>query len=143
MKLRIYTDGGSRGNPGPSAFACVVVSEDGKVVLRKSRYLGEGTNNEAEYQGLIAGLQAAQEMGADEVEVVMDSELVVRQIEGRYAVKSEKLRPLFEQARTLLERFRSAKVSHTPRENPMTSMADSLVNEELDTMAFARSLRRS
>jgi ribonuclease HI len=143
MKLRVYTDGGSRGNPGPSAFAFLLVGEDGKVLLRKSRYLGEGTNNEAEYQGLIAGLQAALEMGADEVEVVMDSELVVRQIEGSYSVKSEKLRPLFEQASGLLGRFREARISHTPRENPMITTADSLVNEELDTMAFARRLRRS
>ncbi len=143
MKLFVFTDGGSRGNPGPSAFAFVIASEDGKVLRKASKYIGEGTNNEAEYKGLVAGLQSAREMGADEVEVVMDSELVVRQIEGRYSVKSEKLRPFYEEAKALLGRFTRAKVIYRPRDNPMTSLADSLVNEELDTMAFARSLRKA
>ena|SRR5271157_605862 len=143
MKLLVFTDGGSRGNPGPSAFAFVVASEDGRILRKSARYIGEGTNNEAEYNGLAAGLRMALEMGADEVEVVMDSELVVRQIDGRYSVKSERLRPLYEEARLLLARFNSAKVVFRPRENPMTSLADSLVNEELDTMAFAKSLRKA
>ncbi len=143
MKLLVFTDGGSRGNPGPSAFAFVIASEDGKILKKAARFIGEGTNNEAEYNGLAAGLKTALEMGADEVEVVMDSELVVRQIEGRYSVRSEKLRPLYEEAKALLARFKSAKVVYRPRDNPMTTLADSLVNDELDTMAFARSLRKA
>ena len=143
MKLLVFTDGGSRGNPGPSAFAFVIASEDGRILRKSARFIGEGTNNEAEYNGLAAGLKMALEMGADEVEVVMDSELIVRQIEGRYSVKSEKLRPLYDEAKVLLARFRSAKVVYRPRDNPMTALADSLVNEELDTMAFARSLRKT
>ncbi|HVO77605.1 MAG TPA: ribonuclease HI family protein [Methanomassiliicoccales archaeon] len=143
MKLLVFTDGGSRGNPGPSAIAFVITSEDGKVLRKAAKYIGEGTNNEAEYRGLATGLRAAKEMGADEVEVVMDSELVVRQIEGRYSVKSGRLRPLYEEAKALLDGFIRAKVVYKPRENPMTSMADALVNEELDTMAFARSLRKA
>ena len=140
MKVLVYTDGGSRGNPGPSAYGVVLANEDGKVLKQTARFLGEGTNNEAEYRGLIAGLGLALEIGADEVEVVMDSQLVVHHVDGSYRLKAEHLRPLLEEARTLLKRFRSAKVVYRGRENPMTSRADELVNQELDTMAFARSL---
>ncbi|HTY46913.1 MAG TPA: ribonuclease HI family protein [Methanomassiliicoccales archaeon] len=142
MKVLVYTDGGSRGNPGPSAYGVVLANEDGKVLKQTARFLGEGTNNEAEYRGLIAGLGLALEIGADEVEVVMDSQLVVHHVDGSYRLKAEHLRPLLEEARTLLKRFRSAKVVYRGRENPMTSRADELVNQELDTMAFARSLRK-
>jgi len=142
MKVLVYTDGGSRGNPGPSAYGVVLANEDGKVLKQTARFLGEGTNNEAEYRGLIAGLSLALEIGADEVEVVMDSQLVVHHVDGSYRLKAEHLRPLLEEARTLMKRFRSAKVVFRGRENPMTSRADELVNQELDTMAFARSLRK-
>ncbi|HXZ23887.1 MAG TPA: ribonuclease HI family protein [Methanomassiliicoccales archaeon] len=142
MKVLVYTDGGSRGNPGPSAYGVVLANEEGKVLKQTARFLGEGTNNEAEYRGLIAGLGLALEIGADEVEVVMDSQLVVHHVDGSYRLKAEHLRPLLEEARTLMKRFRSAKVVFRGRENPMTSRADELVNQELDTMAFARSLRK-
>jgi len=142
MKVLVYTDGGSRGNPGPSAYGVVLANEDGKVLKQTARFLGEGTNNEAEYRGLIAGLGLALEIGADEVEVVMDSQLVVHHVDGSYRLKAEHLRPLLEEARTLMKRFRSAKVVFRGRENPMTSRADELVNQELDAMAFARSLRK-
>jgi len=142
MKVLVYTDGGSRGNPGPSAYGVVLANEDGKVLKQTARFLGEGTNNEAEYRGLIAGLSLALEIGADEVEVVMDSQLVVHHVDGSYRLKAEHLRPLLEEARTLMKRFRSAKVVFRGRENPMTSRADELVNQELDAMAFARSLRK-
>jgi len=142
MKVLVYTDGGSRGNPGPSAYGVVLANEEGKVLKQTARFLGEGTNNEAEYRGLIAGLSLALEIGADEVEVVMDSQLVVHHVDGSYRLKAEHLRPLLEEAKTLMKRFRSAKVVFRGRENPMTSRADELVNQELDTMAFARSLRK-
>jgi ribonuclease HI len=142
LKLTVYTDGGSRGNPGPSAYGVVVVSDEGKVLKQRSQYLGERTNNEAEYYGLIAGLKMAKELGADEVEVVMDSELVAFQIDGRYRVKAAHLLRLYEEAKFLLGRFRSAKVLQKGRDNPMTTRADELVNEELDIMAFARKLRK-
>ncbi len=142
MKVFVYTDGGSRGNPGPSAYGVILTNEDGKLIRQSSRFLGDGTNNEAEYRGLIAGLNLALEVGADEVEVIMDSQLVVHHVDGSYRLKAEHLRPLLDEAMSLLKRFRSSKVVYRGRENPMTMRADELVNQELVTMAFARSLRK-
>ncbi len=142
MKVFVYTDGGSRGNPGPSAYGVIIASEEGKVLKQSARVLGEGTNNEAEYRGLIAGLNLATEMGADDVEVIMDSQLVVHHVDGSYHLKAEHLRPLLDEVKSLMKRFRKAKVVYRGRENPMTSRADELVNQELDTMEFARSLRK-
>ncbi len=142
MKVFVYTDGGSRGNPGPSAYGVILTNEDGKLIRQSSRFLGDGTNNEAEYRGLIAGLNLALEVGADEVEVIMDSQLVVHHVDGSYRLKAEHLRPLLDEAMSLLKRFRSSKVVYRGRENPMTTRADELVNQELDTMAFARTLRK-
>ncbi len=142
MKVFVYTDGGSRGNPGPSAYGVILTNEDGKPIKQSSRFLGEGTNNEAEYRGLIAGLNLALEAGADEVEVIMDSQLVVHHVDGSYRLKAQHLRPLLDEALSLLKRFRSSKVVYRGRENPMTTRADELVNQELDMMALARSLRK-
>jgi len=143
VKLIVEADGGSRGNPGPAGYGALVRDAvTGEVLAEASDSLGTTTNNVAEYRGLIAGLSLALEIGADEVEVVMDSQLVVHHVDGSYRLKAEHLRPLLEEARTLLKRFRSAKVVYRGRENPMTSRADELVNQELDTMAFARSLRK-
>jgi ribonuclease HI len=132
MRLRLFTDGGSRGNPGPSAFAFILQAEDGSTILEKAKFLGHATNNEAEYNGLLAGLAEAKERGADEIEVTMDSELVVRQMQGRYDVKSPKLIPLYEKARSMFNTFRRPIILHAPREHPVISRADALLNEELD-----------
>lgn len=132
MKLIIYSDGGSRGNPGPAAYAYLVCNSEGSIIKKGARYLGRMTNNEAEYHGLLAGIEAAHQLGTDEVEIVMDSELVVNHILGRYSVKAANLRPFFEKALADLSRFRTYRIRHVPRENPMIKQADALVNQELD-----------
>ena len=132
MKLRLFTDGGSRGNPGLSAYAFILLSEDGRTVLEKAQFLGVATNNEAEYNGLLAGLAAAKEKGADEIEVTMDSEVVVKQMQGLYNVNAPNLVPLHKEARLRLNAFRKPVIQHAPREHPVISRADELLNEELD-----------
>jgi ribonuclease HI len=132
MKLRLFTDGGSRGNPGPSAYAFILQSEDGKTILERAKFIGLATNNEAEYNGLLAGLAAAREKNADEIEVTMDSELVVKQMQGLYAVKSPRLIPLYNKARLTFNGFRKPIIVHARREHPVISRADALLNEELD-----------
>jgi ribonuclease HI len=132
MRLRLFTDGGSRGNPGPSAFAFILLSEEGKTILEKAHFLGKATNNEAEYNGLLAGLAAAKEKGAEEIEVTMDSELVVKQMQGLYAVKSPNLIPLYNEARQRFSGFRRPVILHAPREHPVITRADALLNAELD-----------
>jgi len=135
MKLIAYTDGGARGNPGHAAFAVVVTDARGDVLQEFARYLGVKTNNEAEYHGAIAGLIAAAEAGADEVEVVMDSELVVKQINGIYACRAPNLLPLLAQARDLMRGFRRAEFRNVRRSDPMVSRADALLNKEMDARA--------
>ena len=98
MKARLSTDGGSRGNPGPAAYGYVLEAEDGTVLDARGEAIGIATNNVAEYRGLIAGLEAALELGVDEVEVVSDSELIVKQMRGEYKVKNEALRELVDEA---------------------------------------------
>jgi ribonuclease HI len=132
MKLTIFSDGGSRGNPGPAAYAYLVCNSEGNIIKKGARYLGRMTNNEAEYNGLLAGIEAAEQLGADELEIVMDSELVVNHILGRYSVKAANLRPFHQKALSDLSRFRTFKIRHVPRENPMIMQADALVNQELD-----------
>ena len=133
MKLTVYTDGGSRGNPGPAAFAVVVTNGD-KVVKEYARYIGRTTNNVAEYQGAIAALKEAMDMGADEVEVVSDSELMVRQVNGQYACRAANLQPYLEEVRKLSGRFRKVTFSSVRRGHPMVSRADALLNQEQDIM---------
>lgn len=134
MKLKIYTDGGSRGNPGPAAYAVVITDENGKVVKEYGRYLGKMTNNEAEYNGAIAALKEALTLGADEVEVFSDSEVMVKQVNGVYRCKAANLQPFLDEVRTLRSRFKQTSFRNVPRENPMVSRADSLLNQEQDTM---------
>ncbi|KQM12576.1 phosphoglycerate mutase [Methanomassiliicoccales archaeon RumEn M1] len=133
MRLTIYTDGGSRGNPGPAAFA-VVVTRDDKVVKEYARYIGRTTNNVAEYQGAIAALKEAADMGADEVEVVSDSELMVRQVNGQYACRAANLQPYLEEIRKLSKKFSKVTFSNVRRGHPMVSRADALLNQEQDIM---------
>jgi tryptophan 2,3-dioxygenase/ribonuclease HI len=130
LKLVVHVDGGSRGNPGPAAAAAVVSSTDGDVVDEASVTLGEATNNVAEYRGLLLGLERAREHGATEVEVVNDSELVAKQVNGEYRVKSPDMAALHEQALVELERFDAWSIRSVPRAE--NAAADALVNQALD-----------
>jgi ribonuclease HI len=130
MKARLSTDGGARGNPGPAAFGYVLESEDGHVLAAHGEAIGHATNNVAEYSGLLAGMAKAAELGVDELEVVSDSELLVKQMQGEYRVKNETLRALWEDANDLERRFR--RVRYTAVRRAHNELADRLVNEALD-----------
>jgi ribonuclease HI len=130
LALRLHVDGASRGNPGAAGFGVHVTSPDGALVASLFGYLGTATNNVAEYQALLHGLRFALERGASSVEVFSDSELLVRQIEGRYRVKHPGLQPLHREAQGLLARFAKARVAHVPREK--NREADALANRAVD-----------
>lgn len=130
MKVVIHVDGGSRGNPGPAAGAAIVSSPDGERLDQAAELLGVATNNVAEYRGLLLGLQRARELGATEVELVNDSELVARQLTGAYKVKHPDLRPLHSQAVAALGAFERWSIRSVPREQ--NAQADALVNAALD-----------
>lgn len=128
---RIYSDGGSRGNPGPAAYAIVVV-KDGRIVHEHSEYLGINTNNHAEYRGLIAGIDKAIELGAEEAEFVMDSELVVKQMNGEYKVRSGNIADLHADAVALASMIPRVRFTHVRRSESYIPRADALLNRELD-----------
>ena len=128
---RIFSDGGSRGNPGPSAYA-IVVTLNGRIMHEHSEYLGINTNNYAEYRGLIAGLTKAIDLGAIDVEFVMDSELVIKQMQGKYKVKGENIRELYRDATALASLIPNIKFIHVKRHEMLIPRADALLNLELD-----------
>ena len=130
MRARLFTDGGARGNPGPAAFAYVLEAENGTVLAAHGEAIGVATNNVAEYRALVAGLAKAAELGVGEVEVVSDSELVVKQMRGEYRVKNAALRVLSVEAARLAREFRSVTYTAVRREH--NELADRLVNEALD-----------
>lgn len=134
LRLRIYSDGGSRGNPGPSAYA-FIVTEDGSVIHEGTEFLGIGTNNNAEYRGLIAGIAKALELGADEAEFVMDSELVIKQMRGEYKVKSEALKGLHDDAVAMSSLIPKVAFTHVRRNDPMVARADAMLNRTMDAAA--------
>jgi formyltetrahydrofolate-dependent phosphoribosylglycinamide formyltransferase len=125
-----YTDGGSRGNPGPAAAGFILTDSDGTQLEAKAFFLGRNTNNVAEYTGIVKALEAAIKIGAKRLIVFSDSQLLVRQINGEYKVKSEQIRPLFQQAVEMLGRFESWKVQYVSREK--NKEADKLVNQALN-----------
>ena len=129
---RIFSDGGSRGNPGPSAYA-IVVTLDGRVIHEHSEFLGVNTNNYAEYRGLIAGLTKAIDLGAKDVEFIMDSELVIRQMQGKYKVKSENIRELHRDASALASLIPNISFKNVRRSEMLIPRADALLNKELDS----------
>jgi ribonuclease HI len=131
--LRIHIDGASRGNPGEAGFGVHVAGPDGEEVAGLYGYLGEATNNVAEYQALLHALRWALDQKATRIVIYSDSELVVRQIEGRYKVKHPDLRPLHDEARRLLARFAYVRIEHVPRER--NREADRLANQALDERA--------
>jgi len=130
MKLFTYTDGGARGNPGPAAAGIVIKNEAGKNLAGYGEYLGEQTNNFAEYSALISALKKAKELGATEVECILDSELIVKQMRGEYKVREKTLQKLFVQAYNAAAQFKKVTYKHTLREN--NKEADKWVNETLD-----------
>jgi ribonuclease HI len=130
VKARLFTDGGARGNPGPAAYGFVLEAEDGTVLAAHGEAIGRATNNVAEYSALLAGLRRAAELGVDEVEVVSDSELLVKQMTGVYRVKNDALRDLSLEAARLARALPRVTYSHVRREH--NELADRLVNEALD-----------
>lgn len=133
--LVLRVDGGSRGNPGPAGFGVLISDETGTVIERLWRSLGVQTNNYAEYQGLLAGLQYAVDHGARRVRVYADSQLLVRQMQGRYAVRSPNLRPLFLEARRLAQYIGDFQIDHVYREE--NAEADRLANRAMDEAGAA------
>jgi len=130
MKLIVNVDGGARGNPGPAAAACVVRSPDGEVLDEHAQLLGTATNNVAEYRALLLGLARAKQLGASEVEVVGDSELIAKQVQGVYKVKHPAMRPLHLEAMQALRGFERWSIRTVPR--AQNAEADALVNAALD-----------
>ncbi|MFY9488083.1 MAG: ribonuclease HI family protein [Solirubrobacterales bacterium] len=134
MKVVIHVDGGARGNPGPAAIAAVLTSPDGDLVGEAKEAIGIATNNVAEYKALLLGLEHAQSLGATEVEVVNDSELIAKQINGEYKVKHEAMKPLYREALAALAMFDAWRVRTVPR--AQNKDADALVNQALDAAAL-------
>lgn len=130
MKHILYTDGASRGNPGPAAIGIVIADAQGNEVEAIGETIGQTTNNEAEYHALLRGLERAAALWIDELEVRTDSELLARQVKGAYRVRAQNLKPLWEQTRTALARFKNVNIAIIPRE--LNCRADELANEALD-----------
>jgi ribonuclease HI len=137
QSLVLRTDGGSRGNPGPAAAGVIIEDASGRVVARGRRFLGHMTNNQAEYRALILGLKALTGYRPRQVTVYLDSELVVNQMNGRYRVRDEQLRPLFEEAKSIAATLPEIRFAHVPR--AQNQLADALANEALDAHAADRS----
>jgi ribonuclease HI len=132
VKITIHSDGAARGNPGPAAAGAVLTGSDGKLLAEVSRYLGEMTNNQAEYRALILAVEEAERQGASELCIYADSELMVRQIKGEYRVKNEELKPLFQDVMRRLRAIGTFAIHHVPRER--NKAADKLANRALDEM---------
>ncbi|MEE9278442.1 MAG: ribonuclease HI family protein [Dehalococcoidia bacterium] len=130
MRLIAYTDGAARGNPGPAAYGAVVLGPDGGELRVLAEAIGRTTNNVAEYRGAIAAVEAALELGATRLDLYLDSELIVRQLEGRYRVRNAKLKPLYSRLRALIDRLDAFGVHHVPR--AANARADALANAALD-----------
>ncbi|MFA5308374.1 MAG: ribonuclease HI family protein [Dehalococcoidales bacterium] len=131
-KVTIYTDGAARGNPGPAAIGVVIKDETGHIAATVSRRLGPTTNNQAEYRAIIAGLEKAISLGARQVTVKSDSELMVKQLNGLYKIKNAALRPLYQEAVKLIGSLESFSISHIPR--AQNAAADALANKALDSL---------
>lgn len=140
MKASLYTDGGARGNPGPAGIGAVLRDEHGEVLGEIAQGIGEATNNVAEYTALITGLEMALERGVTQIDIYMDSELVVSQLLGKWKIKKDTLRPLAVNARALMNRFESFTLSHVRRE--LNADADKLANQGMDAAALDDALDR-
>ena len=125
-----YTDGGARGNHGPSGIGVVLQNKDGETIGEWSEFLGIATNNQAEYKALLLALKQAVALGVVELDCRLDSELVVKQLKGEYKVKHPDLKPLFEQAKSLISQIKNVSFKHIPRE--LNKQADQLANQAMD-----------
>lgn len=134
--LNIYSDGGARGNPGPAAAAYIILSEKDIVLKTEARYLGRRTNNQAEYEAVIAALEAASQLGENKAICHLDSELVSKHLSGEYKVRNVELRKLWAKAQELIYRFKVVKFKNVPRSNKFIKKADALVNETLDKVMW-------
>ena len=131
-KLTIFSDGGARGNPGHAAIAFLAFSTKGQLLKKYSSYIGYRTNNQAEYEALIAGLKFALSVGAEEVSCFMDSQLVTKQLSGEYAVRNFELQKLWIKIQDLKKDLSKVRFTNVPRNNPSIEKADQLLNETLD-----------
>ncbi len=138
QKLHLYSDGGARGNPGPSAVAFIATNEAGVTLKADSRYIGNHTNNQAEYHALLMALEYAVDVSAQEIICHLDSELVAKQLNGQYSVKNVELQRLNDQVRSILRTFKKVSFVNVPREHPQITKADALVNKTLDEEARKR-----
>ncbi len=138
MRAIVHVDGGARGNPGPAAAACVISTPAGQILGEHAELLGEVTNNVAEYRALLLGLRQARELGVSDVEVINDSELIAKQINGQYKVKHAAMRPLYLDALAALREFERWSVRTVPR--AQNAQADALVNAALDQARDAGAL---
>ncbi len=125
-RVVIFTDGVSRGNPGAAAIGATIADEQGRLITSVSQPIGRATNNQAEYRAIIAALEEAVSLGASQVDIYSDSELVVRQINGRYRVKNVALKPLYQQVKQLQNQFENFTITHVPRQE--NTAADNLAN---------------
>ncbi|NCN39463.1 MAG: ribonuclease H [Candidatus Aenigmarchaeota archaeon CG_4_10_14_0_8_um_filter_37_24] len=133
-ELNVYTDGGSRGNPGMSAIGVLICGKDGKILKQHSEFLGRGTNNTAEYTALIKALKIAGKLSGGIINCFSDSQLMVRQLTGMYKVKNYSLKKLFLEVKDLEKKFEEVNYIHVNRENKKITIVDKLVNEMLDTI---------
>ncbi|MFN2526478.1 MAG: ribonuclease HI family protein [Actinomycetota bacterium] len=138
MKASLYTDGGARGNPGPAGIGVVLLAEDGVLLGQLARSIGETTNNVAEYSALIAGLELALDREVSDLDVYLDSELVVSQLKGEWKIKKDQLRSLAARAELLLNKFSSFSINHVPR--ALNADADKLANQAMDAAAEGQQL---
>ena len=137
-RLRVYSDGASRGNPGPSAIAFTVVGAGGEILKRYSEYVGVRTNNQAEYEALISALEFASGLPSEEIVCHMDSELVVKQLNGEYRVRSSKLEILWLKVHELKQKFQKISFIHVPRTDTYIQVVDRLANQALDRAVYKR-----
>lgn len=130
MQLKIFTDGGARGNPGPAAIGVVIYDKNDKILFKRGKYIGETTNNQAEYQAIVLALEKSASLKAAELEFFLDSELVVKQLAGEYKVRDENLAKQFLKVWNLKNKFKKVTFRHVRREK--NTVADALVNQALD-----------
>ncbi|MDQ3963013.1 MAG: ribonuclease HI family protein [Actinomycetota bacterium] len=140
MRATLYADGGARGNPGPAGIGVVLTDESGEVIGEVARGIGAATNNVAEYSALLVGLELALEKGVTDLEICMDSELVVSQVRGEWKIKNDRLRQLAVAARALMGRFERSHISHVRRE--ANADADKLANQGMDAAMLDLELDR-
>ena len=133
-KLRVYSDGASRGNPGPSAVAFMILGEDGKVLMRRSKYVGIRTNNQSEYEALISALKFASKFTTQELVCYLDSKLVVKHLNNEYRVKDPKLKILWLKVNELKQRFKKISFRHVSRTDSYIQKVDWLANQTLDRL---------